>query len=385
MNRIAIVGLGLTPARAKTPEVSYREMIYAAARAAYRDAGIHPKEVGAFVTCEEDLNEGISIADEYTPDQLGAVLKPMHTVTHDGIVGLANAFMMIQSGVVDLAVVEAHSKASNILNKEDILHYALDPFHNRPLGLNPHFIAGLEMNSFLSDSQNPREACAAVAVKNKANARKNPNSAFPASLDLKRVLKSKPAFSPLTELEMSSHADGAAVLVVASEERAKKLTGRPVWVSGIGWCSSTPTLESRNWSSAVYAEESAKKAYSMAGISDPKREIDLIEVDDTYSYKELQHLEAAGIFAKGESGPAVLKSLEKGRDGFNVNLSGGSLGTGELLEAKGLYQIAEIVLQLRGRAGKRQVKNAKRGLALSWRGIPTTSGAAVVLSNQGMS
>ncbi|MBI4056761.1 MAG: acetyl-CoA acetyltransferase [Elusimicrobia bacterium] len=372
MKRVAIIGAGVTPPRPKTPEVSYKEMTYGVAKQAYREAGITPQEVQTFVTCAEDLNEGVSIFDEYTPDQLGAVQKPMHTITHDGIVGLGNAFMQIQSGIADLVVVEAHSKASNIQTKNDILSYALDPVWTRPLKLNPHFIAGMEMNTFLNQTGNTEESCAAVAVKNRGCVGKK--------ITLQRVMSSKPTFSPLKELETSDHADGAVVLVVASEERARKSSAKPVWIKGISWVSSTSTLESRDWARAVYAEQAAKRVFKMAGVGSAK-EIDLFELDDTYAFKELQHMEAIGLFDPGRAGREVLKALEKQGDNWRVNLSGGFLGRGDLLEAKGLYQVAELISRIRGgKLSGRSSENVRTGFALSWRGVPTTSGAAVLLS-----
>lgn len=91
---------------------------------------------------------------------------------------------------------------------------------------------------------------------------------------------------------------------------------------------------------------------------------DVLEIDDTFAYKELQHLRAIGY-----------------KNGKNVNLSGGSLGFGNLLDANGLYRIHEIVAQLRGEADTRQVENARIGFALGWRGVPTTSGAVAILGN----
>src|SRR5882724_9380244 len=144
--RVAIIGIGFTPLQPTTPRCSFKELVFEAAQRAYADAGIRFDEIDSFVTCAEDLSEGISIFDEYTPDQLGAVQKPMHTLTQDGLHGIADAVMQIRSGLVGLAVVEAHSKHSNLENPISILNYALDPVYNRPLNFNPHMIAGLEMN-----------------------------------------------------------------------------------------------------------------------------------------------------------------------------------------------------------------------------------------------
>ena len=123
-------------------------------------------------------------------------------------------------------------------------------------------------------------------------------------------------------------------------------------------------------------------AYDMAGIKSPSTEIDLAEVDDTFAYKELQHLEALRLTLPGEAG----KRLEEGAfhpDGrLPVNVSGGSLGCGYTYDMSGLRSVLEVVFQLRGMAGERQVRDARVGLAQSWRGIPTASGGVAVLSNE---
>ncbi len=377
---VAIVGIGYTPARTVTPEVSYRELIYDAAVKAYQDAGIRPSDVDSFVCCEEDFIEGISITDEYAPDQLGAVLKHVHTVGGDGIHGLADAYMEILTGAYDIVVVESHSKASNVLTMDHIVHYALDPVWNRPFRANPHFVAGLEMNRFCHETGNTTEQCSQVVVKNRKNALRNPSGAYAATMSVEDVASSKPVSDPLRELDVAGSSDAAFVVVLASSERAKTLKGRPIWVKGIGWCNDTPTLESRSWSRAEYAELAAQQAYKMAGIRNPAGEIDLFEIDDTYAYKELQHLEALKVFDRGEAGKATERGVTERTGRVPVNVSGGALGMGHMVDANGLSRVVEVTLQLRGEAGERQVPGARTGLAMGWRGVPTTSGAVAILS-----
>jgi acetyl-CoA C-acetyltransferase len=115
-DRVAIIGIGWSGFRPISPELSYKELMYEAASRAYNDAGVDPrKDVESFITVAEDFHEGTSIFDEYTPDQLGAVLKPMHTITGDGLHGLATAYMLVKTGQFSIVAVEGHSKASNIL------------------------------------------------------------------------------------------------------------------------------------------------------------------------------------------------------------------------------------------------------------------------------
>ncbi len=381
--RIAIVGIGHTAFRATSPGLSYKELMFEAATKAYADAGLDPRDgIDSFLTCSEDLNEGTSIFDEYVPDQIGGAQRPVYTVGGDAIHGLATAYMQLLSGVAGVVAVEAHSKASNVVTAERVHALALDPIFARPLDVHPEFVAGLEADAYCRTTACGPEHWACVVAKNRRNALDNPSAAYGAALDPQDVLASPPAFEPLSALDVSGSADGAAVIVLASEERAKALAGRPVWVRGIGWATGSFSLSSRDWAEAGYARQAAQMAYRMAGIREPRKEVQFAEVDDTYSYKELQHLEALGLFEAGKAGPAAKEGRTR-RDGeFPVNASGGSLGVGRLLEASGAQRVIEVVQQLRGQAGPRQLRGVHVGLAQSWRGVPTASGAVVVLSDE---
>jgi acetyl-CoA C-acetyltransferase len=381
MREVAIVGLGYSGFRSITPDVSYKELMYEAAAKAYEDAGVDPqRDIESFVSVAEDFNEGTSIFDEYVPDQIGGALKPVHTISGDGIHGLIAAYMQVLTGAMDIVMVEAHSKASNILTLNHVIAYAIEPIYDRPLGADPHFIAGLEMNRYLYSTGATEEQCAAVVVKNRGNGFLNPSAGYGASLDLGAVLCSEIIAYPLKKLEISSHADGAIVIVLASGELARQLTELPVWIRGVGWCNETISLGTRDWDGATYARRSAEMAYRTAGIRSPWQEIDFAEVDDTFAFKELQHMEALGLCRPGEAGYLVEEGATELDGEFPINPSGGNLGVGHLLDASGLSRVLEVALQLRGEAGQRQLEDVETGLAFGWRGIPTTSGAAVILS-----
>lgn len=380
--RVAIVGVGWSGFQPSTPEVSYKELMYQAAARAYADAGVDPRrDVESFVTVAEDFHEGTSIFDEYVPDQLGAALKSMHTITGDGLHGLATAYMLIRTGLFDVVAVEGHSKASNLLTPDGVSAYAQDPVLNRPLRLNTHFVAGLEMHRYLHESGATQEQCAGVVVKNRHNALKNPLASFAGDFSLDEVLSGPPLAWPLGRRETAGHVDGAVVMVLASEKKAALLSEKPVWILGAGWCNGSASLESRDWAGLPYLEKAARMAYRQAGIKDPWDEVDFAEIDDTYAYKELQSLEALGVCGFGEAG-ILLERGDFDPDGaFPVNVSGGSLGVGHLLDGTGLHRALEAVLQLRGEAGAHQLDGVEVGLVQSWRGAPTTSAAVAVLSN----
>jgi acetyl-CoA C-acetyltransferase len=380
--RVAIVGVGWSGFKPTTPDQSYKELMYEAALRAYDDAGVDPRrDVESFVTVAEDFHEGTSIFDEYVPDQIGAALKSVHTIPGDGLHGLATAYMLILTGQFDIVAVEGHSKASNLLTLPEVTAYAQDPVLNRPLRLNTHFIAGLEMQRYLFETGTSREQCAAVAVKNRRNALRNSLASFGADLTIDEVLNGPPLSSPLGMREAAEHVDGAIVMVLASEEKARSLSDNPVWIHGMGWCNGSASLESREWSRAPYIEKAAQMAYRQAGIGNPLDVIDFVEIDDIYAYKELQALEELGFFGPGMAGAITERGGTSPDSELPVNASGGSLGVGYMLDATGLMRALETVKQLRNEAGTHQLEGVEVGLVQSWRGAPTTSGAVAVLSN----
>jgi acetyl-CoA C-acetyltransferase len=284
--------------------------------------------------------------------------------------------------VFDVVAVEGHSKASNIQTLDSIVGHAQDPVLNRPLRLNTHFVAGLEMQRYLHDSGSSLEQCAAVVVKNRHNALKNPLASYSANLTAEDVMQGPPLAWPLGRLETATPVDGSVVIVLASGRKAAELSDNPVWIAGMGWCNGSASLESREWSTLPYVEKAAQMAYRQAGIGDPWDEVDFAEIDDTYAYKELQSLEALGICAFGEAGELLMQGAFDPYGEFPVNASGGSLGVGHLLDATGLHRALEAVLQLRGEAGAHQIEDVHTGLVQSWRGVPTTSAAVAIFDNQ---
>jgi len=345
--RVGIRGIGFSGFAPTTPGVSYKELMFDAARNAYADAGVDPRtHIDSFVCASEDLQEGTSIFDEYVPDQLGAVQRPVHTVASDGLFALATGVMLIRSGVAKTVAVEAHSKASEVISQGRVDRFALDPVLNRPLGVAAQVVAGLEMRRYLHVSGHLPQHCAAIARRNREHAKANPRAWFADAHD------PTPTFEPLTREQTASSADGCVVIVLA----ARDVDAAPkAWITGVGWSQDAPSLESRDWDRASAAERAGRMAYEQAGTG--PSEIDLAEVDDTFAYKQLQHLEALGL---------------EGLSPTSVNRSGGALGEGYLHEANGLARVLACVERLR--AG-----DARRAVAQSWRGVPSSSAAVAVL------
>src|SRR5271169_1039140 len=176
---VGIIGVGASGFKPALPEISTRELMFEAAALAYRDAGIDPRrEVDSFITTSEDLWEGWSIADEMVPDQLGGAGRPVCTIPSDGVTGLGNAVMQIESGVAQVAVLEGHSKASDVLDKEAVEDLAQEPSLMRPLGLGNDTLAALEMGAFLGGSGFGLADCDAVIENSRRRGTANPLASF---------------------------------------------------------------------------------------------------------------------------------------------------------------------------------------------------------------
>ncbi|GGP18930.1 acetyl-CoA acetyltransferase [Thermocladium modestius] len=378
MPRVGIVGVGWFGFQPETPAHSFREMVYKAANRAYVDAGgLDPRrDVDAFVSCQEDFWEGISISDEFAPDQLGGAMRPVYTVAGDGLQGLASAFMMIRSGQFDVVVVESHAKPSDVETLGDIVNMAMDPITMAPLRLeNPHALAALEARLYMHRTGATEEDLAAVVVRAKRNAMRNPRASFAMNVGVDDYLAAGKVLDPLRRLDVAPLVDAAVVVVLASEEEARRLTDSPVWVRGVGWSTETSQWELHDMEYPRHAAEAARMAYRMAGIDDPGKAIQFAEVDNRYSFKELQFIEALGLAGRGEAVKMLREGAFEPGGRLPVNASGGALGEGVPFEAHGLARLLYAVEALRGMHGP----DGETALVHGWRGVPTTTSAAVVL------
>lgn len=374
-DRVVIVGAGYEGFRPFISDLSTRELMFEAAAKAYDDASVDPRrDVGSFICCTEDLWEGWSITDEMVPDQIGGAKKPLCTIPADAITGLGNAMMHILSGVAELVVLEAHSKVSDVLDKESVEQLAQEPSMMRPLGVRNDVLAALEMDGFLRGSGYQMSDVDQVVRASKGRALKNPRASF--GMRGTDVESSGMISTPLRDVDRAPYAEAGIVLVLASERWAKKNRRDPVNVDSVFWSSSLPWFDGGGFQIAGYARQSYLKALERAGIARNVglKAFDIVEVDDTYSYKALQHLHSLS------GSRSETRKVISGEARAVFNPSGGSLGVGNLLEASALHRLLECYLQLKGEAGGVQVKGARRALVQSWRGVPTATGGVAILS-----
>jgi acetyl-CoA C-acetyltransferase len=279
-------------------------------------------------------------------------------------------------------LVEAHTQASTF-NPHQVSFYTLDPLFDRQVGLlNDIAAAAIQARMYMSAYGVSEEEVARVAVKNLLNATKNPNAhrKIP-DVTVEEVLSSKLYYHPIRELMMSPPSDGACALVLASEEKARKITDNPVWIEGVGCCQDF-YLRDRDLLKLGSLEKAARDAYEMAGVRDPLTELDLFEVSEKFAHEELMIYEALGLCRRGKGKILLEKGLTEKDGEVPVNPSGGALGADPVC-ATGLVRIVEAAKQIRGEADGYQISGAHKALAHGQFGICAQKNWVFILGGEG--
>jgi acetyl-CoA C-acetyltransferase len=368
MERIAIVGVGQTKHEARKIQDSFADMVYEAVKMALEDAGMGVDQVDNVITTSNDFWDGRTISSMATGDVSGARGKNVSCVEGDGTFGAFYGMTRILSGSYGTTLVTAYSKGSES-ESPMITNAAFDPIYMRCLGLDLVTACALQARRYMKRYGITEEEMAVISVKNHLNALSNPNAHLGLKITVDDVMKSRKVSDPLKLLDCSPVSDGAACIILANEERARKITDKPVWVKGVSFCADAYLLGDRDLAECKALEKAARKAYGMAGIRDPRREIDVAEVYDAFTYQESMWTEGLGFCGPGEGGKlAVSGATAKGGD-IPVNPSGGLLGAHPVI-AGGLIRMVEAVRQIRGEAGAMQVKdNVKIALAHGVNGV----------------
>ena len=219
-----------------------------------------------------------------------------------------------------------------------------------------------------------REQMAAVAVKNHANGAKNPYAHMRKVITLDQALKGKPIAEPLTVYDCSLISDGAAAVLIAPLERAYEFTDKPVKVLGIAQSSDYVGLDQKADITTLNAVvNAAEKAYRMAAVT--AQDIEFAEVHDCFTIAEIIATEDLGFVKKGDGGEYVQSGKTSLTGNRPINTSGGLKAKGHPVGATGVAQICDLVLQIRGEAGERQISHHSLGLAENLGG---SGGTAVV-------
>jgi acetyl-CoA C-acetyltransferase len=360
MERIAIVGIGMTKQERRKEAETFSDMVFEAVTKALNDAEMTVKEIDNIVTGCNDFWDGRTISSMAVGDASGAWDKNISCVEGDRTFVALYGMTRILSGSYATTLVTAHSKGSESISSL-ITNAMFDPIYTRPLGLDAITSAALQARRYMDRFGITEEQCARVSVKNHKNAKNNPYSQLPMDISVEDVLRSR-ILASYQAVRCLAHFRRRLCTDPGNEKSAKRFSKHPVWIKGVGCCADAYHLGDRDLSESKSLERAAKTAYQMAGISSPIKEIDVAELYEAFTYQELMWTEGLGFCNKGDGG-RLLEKGETEREGLiPVNPSGGCLSAHAVIAA-GLIRMAEATLQVRGEAGKRQIDGVKTALA----------------------
>jgi len=371
LRKVAIVGAGMTKFMRRALETP-KELAYTATKRALDSCELNLEDIDCVVHgTGPDAFDGIHMKGEYLSDASGGYQKPYmrsYVGGGTGVFAPIQGWYHIASGLFDTCLVVCEEKMSPLQpHPQSAFLTIFDQITERPLGPNLLWIFALEMNRYITHHGISLEEVAQVAVKNKKNALGNPYAMLGANLTVKDILSSDALAWPVHRLMVSPVTDGAVALVLASEEKAKKITKKPVWIDGVGWSLDSSYWTNRDLYYPKYVENAARMAYNMAGITEPRKEINIAEPYDPFAYKELHHLEGLLLCNKGEAAKMTSSGITQMNGNLPVCPSGGLLGVGNPIAAAGLMKVCDLFWQLRHEATGHQVPgNPKKAVAQAW-------------------
>lgn len=380
-DRVAIVGVAQTKFVPKRVDVNPEELAYEVISKVLQDAKLDiGKDIDNKVSCSQDIWDGQTISDIGITDVIGGHLGNEEKVAMDGSNAVYYGAVGILSGEFDCTLVLAHTKMSQT-NRNIVNNAAFESIYTRGLGLDFTMAGALQARRYMYKYGITQEQIAQVVVKNLSNAKLNPNAHNGGDYTIADVLSSPLLAPPIRSLDMSPDTDGAVAMILASEKRARKITDKPVWIKGIGNCYDTHYPGDRDLADCRSLTKAAERAYNMAGIKKPRKEIDLVELSDEFSYQELLWLEGLGLCERGEAGRMIESGITGLKGKLPVNPSGGLLG-GVPANVAGMNRVAEAFLQLRGEAAGYQVKNPKIALVQGHTGFCGQHQCVIVLGKE---
>ncbi|MDX2149756.1 MAG: thiolase domain-containing protein [Bryobacteraceae bacterium] len=285
-----------------------------------------------------------------------------------------HAVSAVGAGLYDVVVAAGVEKMTNQPTPKvaEILASAGDVCGEMKAGATFPALFAMIANRHMKQFGTKREHLAAVAVKNHDNGALNPLAHMRKKITVEQALAGKPIAEPLTIYDCSLVSDGAAAVLIVPAERAAEFTGKPVRVLGIAQASDAVALDEKDDITTFAAvKASAERAYRMAGVS--AQDVDLAEVHDCFTIAEIVAIEDLGFCKKGEGGPYTANGCTLRTGPKPVNTSGGLKAKGHPVGATGVGQICDLVIQMRGEAGERQVAKADVGLAQNLGGSGATS------------
>jgi acetyl-CoA C-acetyltransferase/acetyl-CoA acyltransferase len=359
LRKVAVVGIGETKFTAAQDKTEV-ELFAEAAMDALNESNLKPRDVQALYlgNCLGDFSEGQGMVQSFAAENIGAFNIPasrFEGACASGSMAVRDAFMWVASGFYDIVIAGGVERAASMGTPLATRTFAMfsDSRYEYPAGITFPAIFALLTHLYASKYDIPltrlKEQMAVTSVQAYKYGMLNPKAHFHKEVTVEQVLRSFTVCTPLQLHDCCPFSDGAAAIVLASEEVAKKLTSKPVYIIGAGQASAGPLCNQKEYLPRLRSREIAsERAYNMAGIK--PEDVDIAEIHDCFSIANLIAVEGLGFFEFGKSGEAWEKNEADIEGKVAINLSGGLKAKGHPIGATGAGQVYEIVKQLRGQA-----------------------------------
>ena len=369
MREVAVIGTGQTRHARCRDDLSQPELVREAALAALADADLKPKDVDAVLISSMELFEGRALPELWLGEAAFAAGKPCMKVATGGTSGTSTCiagFHQVAAGLFDTLLVVGYEKHSEGHTQTGMA--LTDPFWDRAVASGALGNFALSVSQYAAERGATEKQAALVAVKARQNAARNPYAHLQMpDITVDEVLDSKMLAHPLRLLDMCPQSDGAAAIVLASAERARKLCPRPAWIKAAVTRHDQPYLGDldRRLVSMRTLRDASRVAYEQANIQEPLAQFDVAEIYEPVTYAELAWYEALGFCPDGEAGRLIEDGVTTMEGALPVNPSGGVLSTNPV-GASGVIRVAEAAMQIHGRGGDRQVEGVNTALATGY-------------------
>lgn len=361
---VGILGIYRSKLSLINDDQNLEEMIYHACKSALKDACMEIDEVDSIMMASSDQVDGRAISMMLTAGSCGSYLRNALNTSSNGDHALVLGCLKILSGLSDVCLVASWSKTSEA-PIEQVENLGAEPFFTRPLGTSAISLTAMQVAAYVNTYEIDEKVAAEIVVKNRNNAVYNPFAHIKQKVTAEEVIASPEVAMPLKELHLPPKSDGVCVLILVSERKSRQISNRELsWINGFGWARDSFWLSERNLKRIESLETAAKQAYSMAGISNPKTQIDFAEVDEITAYHELMIYEALGFEELGKGYELIKNGTTYSHGKLPVNASGGTLASNPYFTT-GLMRVVDTVSQLRGQAGSYQLPSVSVGLAHS--------------------
>ena len=367
---VAIVGVGQTHHKAKRADVNIVEMIHEAVLRCLADAELRIDQVDAVLIGNMEQFEGVHLSDMWAADVSGALGRCGVKITSGGSTGTSlslAAYYYVASGLFDTVMCIGWEKQSEGDTTAGLIS-ATDPIWERACFAGAFGTFAASAREFMKEFGVTEEHAAKVAVKNRQNGLRNPYAHLKLDITVSDVLQSQMLADPIRMLDMCPASEGACALLFGAEEKAKKITDRPAWVAAVETRHDSPFIGDTLMLKDLRTLRAASAAaYKKAGITNPLKELDVIELYEPVSWAEISFLDALWLCEPGKIKDLIEAGVTTMEGELPVNPSGGVLCTNPI-GATAMLRVAEAAIQIRGQGGERQLSNVRTALATGFGG-----------------